>query len=106
MRGLRRDWGLVSHDMRDDIARKCQISNDSIIGLFCGSLYSDKKLDLLVAASDLVIAKYPNFRLVVIGDGAEKDWRVGLKQDLGQVLLVQSAGSKKQQIFWYVDFCA
>lgn len=39
------------------------------VGLFCGSLYPDKKLDLLVAAGDQIHKAIPGFRLVVIGDG-------------------------------------
>jgi len=39
------------------------------VGVFCGSLYPDKKLDLLVAAADLIRQRMPDFSLVVIGDG-------------------------------------
>lgn len=43
------------------------------VGLYCGSLYPDKRLDLLIAAADLVHAKRPDFRLVVVGDGPSRD---------------------------------
>jgi glycosyltransferase involved in cell wall biosynthesis len=39
------------------------------IGLFCGSLYPDKKLDFLVAAADRIQKRIPGFRLVIVGDG-------------------------------------
>jgi glycosyltransferase involved in cell wall biosynthesis len=39
------------------------------VGLYCGSLYLDKRLELLVAAADLVQAECPDFRLAVLGDG-------------------------------------
>ncbi len=39
------------------------------VGLFCGSLYPDKRLDYMVAAADGIHAALPAFRLVVIGDG-------------------------------------
>lgn len=42
------------------------------IGLYCGSLYPDKRLDLMIAAADLVRAQVPEFRLVVIGDGPSR----------------------------------
>jgi glycosyltransferase involved in cell wall biosynthesis len=42
------------------------------IGVYCGSLYPDKRLDLLVAAADLVHAERPDFRLAVIGDGPSR----------------------------------
>ena len=39
------------------------------VGLFCGSLYPDKRLDYMIEAADRVHAALPAFRLVVIGDG-------------------------------------
>lgn len=39
------------------------------VGVFCGSLYPDKRLNLLVAAADLIKQKMPDFALVMIGDG-------------------------------------
>lgn len=39
------------------------------VGIFCGSLYPDKRLDLLISAADLIRQKVPDFALVVIGDG-------------------------------------
>ncbi|WP_296509193.1 glycosyltransferase family 4 protein [Rhodoferax sp.] len=45
------------------------IAPDAAVGVFCGSLYPDKKLGLLVAAADLIRQRMPDFALVVIGDG-------------------------------------
>lgn len=39
------------------------------VGLFCGSLYPDKRLDYMIAAADRIQAALPDFRLGVIGDG-------------------------------------
>ena len=39
------------------------------VGLFCGSLYPDKRLEYMIAAGDCIAAAIPDFRLVVIGDG-------------------------------------
>lgn len=44
------------------------------IGLYCGSLYPDKRLDLMVAAADLVREQLPEFRLLVIGDGPSRQF--------------------------------
>jgi glycosyltransferase involved in cell wall biosynthesis len=70
--GLRRDWAGVSDETKAQIRLECKIDNDSVVGLFCGSLYPDKKLDLLVEACDLIHTRLPNFRLVVIGDGSSR----------------------------------
>jgi glycosyltransferase involved in cell wall biosynthesis len=45
---------------------------NSIVGLFCGSLYPEKRLDLLVEACARVVAERPEFRVVVIGDGPSR----------------------------------
>ncbi len=47
-------------------------SADAPVGLYCGSLYPDKRLDLLLAAADRVHAQRDDFRLVVIGDGPSR----------------------------------
>ena len=43
------------------------------VGLFCGSLYPDKRLDYMLDAADRIHAALPAFRLVVIGDGPSAD---------------------------------
>lgn len=45
------------------------IEKDAPVGLFCGSLYPDKRLNLLIASADLIRQKVSNFSLVVIGEG-------------------------------------
>lgn len=42
------------------------------VGLYCGSLYPDKRLELLVASADIVRQSLPDFRLVVVGDGPSR----------------------------------
>ena len=51
---------------------KLDVSGGASVGLYCGSLYPDKRLDLLLAAADLVHAQRPEFRLVVVGDGPSR----------------------------------
>lgn len=45
------------------------IAPNATIGLFCGSLYPDKRLELLIESTDLIRKAVPDFALVVIGDG-------------------------------------
>ena len=45
------------------------IPSDAVIGLFCGSLYPEKKIELLIKASDLIAEQVKNFHLVVVGGG-------------------------------------
>jgi glycosyltransferase involved in cell wall biosynthesis len=68
-KGFRRDLDSVPRQLLDSIIRKCELNENSQIGLFCGSLYPDKKLGLLIFAADLIHAEIPEFKLIVIGDG-------------------------------------
>lgn len=43
------------------------------IGLFCGSLYPDKRIAFMIEAADRIRAEIPEFVLVVIGDGPSAD---------------------------------
>lgn len=45
----------------------------SVVGVYCGSLYPDKRLPLLLEACAVVAAQRPDFRLVVMGDGPSRD---------------------------------
>jgi glycosyltransferase involved in cell wall biosynthesis len=39
------------------------------VGLFCGSLYPDKRIELFIESSDIIRQQVPDFALIVIGDG-------------------------------------
>jgi glycosyltransferase involved in cell wall biosynthesis len=64
----------VSESMLADLRAQCNLGPKSIVGLYCGALYKDKRLDLLVSAADLIHKHYPDFRLVVIGTGSESSF--------------------------------
>lgn len=59
----------------DECALKTQIkaTENSKIGLFCGSLYPDKRLEYMIEAADIIHQAIPDFRLVAIGDGPSRD---------------------------------
>lgn len=52
-------------ELRDELG----LTEGAQVGLFCGSLYPDKRLDYMVAAADKIQAVLPNFHLLIIGDG-------------------------------------
>lgn len=66
---FQQDLASVSEDFltrfRDEIGADAK----SRVGLFCGSLYADKRLAYMLAAADRIHSELPDFRLVVIGDG-------------------------------------
>jgi glycosyltransferase involved in cell wall biosynthesis len=60
-------------DDRRAVRRRLGIADDARVGLFCGSLYADKKLELLIAATRRIRERCPNFELVVVGDGPARE---------------------------------
>lgn len=68
-----RDLQAVTPAMRDACRQRIDAAASSPVGLYCGSLYVDKRLELLVEAGDRVHARRPDFRLVVVGDGPSRD---------------------------------
>jgi glycosyltransferase involved in cell wall biosynthesis len=55
------------------LRRRLGIADHARVGLFCGSLYADKKLDLLVAATRRIRERRPEFELIVVGDGPARE---------------------------------
>lgn len=45
------------------------ILNTDRVGVFCGSLYSEKRIDVLLQSAEMIKARVPDFHLLVIGDG-------------------------------------
>lgn len=54
------------------LAGEIDLAPGAPLGLYCGSLYPDKRLDLLADAAERIHAALPTFRLVVIGDGPSR----------------------------------
>jgi glycosyltransferase involved in cell wall biosynthesis len=68
-----RDLAAVSAEERAARRGRLDAAEGAPVGLYCGSLYPDKRLELLLQAADLVHAELPGFRLVVVGDGPSRD---------------------------------
>lgn len=62
---------LASWSVADIAAERARlgIALNATVGVFCGSLYPDKRLELLIESSDLIRKDVPDFVLVVLGDG-------------------------------------
>ncbi len=67
--GFQRDLESISEECLNQLRIEIKADNKSRIGLFCGSLYRNKRLDFMVAAADRIHVELPDFRLFVIGDG-------------------------------------
>lgn len=67
--GFKRDLRSVSHQDIENLRARLNLDKTDRIGIFCGSLYPEKRIDLLIASSVLIKERIPNFHLIVIGSG-------------------------------------
>jgi len=66
------DLSQVSDDTLDRLRGQLALAPGAPLGLYCGSLYPDKRLDLMVASAERIRMAIPDFQLVVIGDGPSR----------------------------------
>ena len=71
---LNRDLADVSPSQRAANRARRGWSESDVVGIYCGSLYPNKRLDLLVEAGKRIHAEMPSFRLLVVGGGPEAGW--------------------------------
>lgn len=68
-RALRAQLGAVAATQRTRRLAELGWPQASRIAVFCGSLYPNKRLDLLLEAAARVHERHPEFRLLLLGDG-------------------------------------
>lgn len=66
------DLACVSDEEVAALRGSVMAEPDAPVGLYCGSLYPDKRLDLLLEACERIVAQLPEFKLVVVGDGPSR----------------------------------
>jgi glycosyltransferase involved in cell wall biosynthesis len=55
----------------DDVRAAIGVASRNV-GVYAGALYADKRIDFLIAASDLVRQRVADFELVIIGSGSDE----------------------------------
>jgi glycosyltransferase involved in cell wall biosynthesis len=68
---FRRDYDAVEPDALSAARRALGIESGAPVALFCGSLYANRRLSMLIASMDLVRQALPDLHLIVIGTGPE-----------------------------------
>lgn len=86
------DLNNVTSEKLKEILDELNINDSHKVGVFCGSLYTEKKLDLLVQAAELIHEQVPEFILIVIGDGPSAPQ---LREQLGSHSWAHCVGVKK-----------
>lgn len=66
------DLASVTDTRLDACRQQVGLAPGAPLGLYCGALYRDKRIDLMVAVAERVHAADPSFRFVVIGDGPSR----------------------------------
>lgn len=67
--GFQREAAMVPEQELATLRAQLGIADGAPVGLFCGSLYPDKKPEFMIAAADLIYQNQRDFHFVVIGDG-------------------------------------
>ena len=81
------------------------IAANAPVGIFCGSLYPDKKLAFLIAAIDFIHQQSPEFHCLVLGDGPSMPYMHEAAASRPWLhLLGVTKGTKKALYFRMADF--
>lgn len=67
--GFQADLAAINDTRLAELRNELGFAASAQIGLFCGSLYPDKRLDYLLEAADRIKAVLADFHLLIIGDG-------------------------------------
>lgn len=70
---LQRDLSSCDVAAREAARLRMGLSTTGPVGLFLGSLYADKRIDMLLSAADRLRLVLPDFQLLVVGDGPDRD---------------------------------
>lgn len=69
---LNRAADALSAARLDGLRAELGIEASDKVGVFCGGMYADKKLDFLLEACEAIHARVPDFHVVLIGNGPEQ----------------------------------
>lgn len=70
--GMKRHRESIGQDELRAIRTELEFG-DAPLGAYIGSLYADKRLDFLFDAAEAIRAHIPDFRLLIVGDGPERE---------------------------------
>jgi L-malate glycosyltransferase len=73
-RAFERDLASFSESELTGLRGQLGLHAAHLVGLYCGSLGSDKRLEFLIAATDRIHREIPAFRMVVVGNGPYADY--------------------------------
>ncbi len=69
--GLARDVAAVSPDRVQALRRELGFEDSARVGIYCGGMYEEKQIPLLLEAARKIKAAVPQFHLLAVGSGPE-----------------------------------
>jgi teichuronic acid biosynthesis glycosyltransferase TuaC len=78
----------------ENLKNKLNITNEKVL-LFVGRLIKLKNVDIILKAILKITSNYKNFKLLIVGDGSEKEDLLKLSKDLNLNKYVEFLGEKK-----------
>jgi glycosyltransferase involved in cell wall biosynthesis len=85
------------------LRRRLGIADDARVGLFCGSLYADKRLDLLIDAIRRIRERRHDFELIIVGDGPAREAIRGIAAGLRFVHYVGPAFGRDRAAYFAIS---
>lgn len=98
-----KEFASVTESERSALRKSLDIPSNSTVGLYCGSLYRDKRLDLLLDAAAEVRKRIPSFVLLVVGDGPERRAFESRAEALAWIKVVGAKKGKEKAVHFAIS---
>jgi glycosyltransferase involved in cell wall biosynthesis len=99
-RGFRDLLRSVSEEELAATRAALRIPNGSPIGLFCGSLYREKRLDYLLHAAAGIAEDISGFRLIIVGAGPQSDLVRRASEECEHIIYVGPAFGRERAVYF------
>jgi glycosyltransferase involved in cell wall biosynthesis len=64
-------YECISEDETNSLKAELNINDNDVVAIFCSRMYKDKNIEFLLESLDRIKNRFPNFKIIVIGDGPE-----------------------------------
>lgn len=92
-KSLQRAYNAIDSESIVQLKKELNINSDNI-GIYCGSIYKEKRLDFLIEAADIIRDEVQDFHLLILGAGPD-DWIV--KEAIKSRPWIHYVGSKFEE---------
>lgn len=69
--GFGRDLAGISRGQLQKARQELGIREDAQVAIYCGSIYAEKRIDVVLASAEMLRRMLPDFQLLLVGDGPE-----------------------------------